>query len=82
MKHYEDLVERLRKGTWLPVLQALMNEAADAIEDLSAYLANIDSLPSCNTCLKKGYCGFGPRPGQYCRINCPAWLGEKETDNA
>jgi hypothetical protein len=79
MKHYEDLVERLRNGTKLPLLQALMNEAADAIEDLSAYLANIDSLSSCNTCMKKGCCEFAPRPGQYCRINCPAWLGEVET---
>ena len=33
--HYEDLIERLRKGTGLPILQSLMNEAADAIEDLS-----------------------------------------------
>lgn len=82
MKHYEDLIDRLRTATKLPLLQALMNEAAEAIEDLLAYLANIDSLPSCNTCLKKGLCEFAPRPGQYCRINCPAWLGEKEANNA
>lgn len=82
MKHYDDLIQRLRNGTKLPLLQALMTEAAEAIEDLSAYLANIDSLPSCNTCLKKGYCEFGPRPGQYCRINCPDWIGVKGTDNA
>ena len=36
MLHYEDLIERLRKGTGLPVLQALMNEAADAIEEMAA----------------------------------------------
>lgn len=36
MKHYDDLIDRLRKGTGLPVLQALMNEAADAIEALAA----------------------------------------------
>lgn len=36
MKHYDDLIERLRKGTGLPVLQALMNEAADAIDALVA----------------------------------------------
>ena len=36
MKHYDDLIERLRKGTGLPVLQALMNEAADAIAALTA----------------------------------------------
>ena len=33
---YAALVERLRDGTGLPVLQALMTEAADAIEKLSA----------------------------------------------
>lgn len=35
MKHYEDLIDRLRTATKLPLLQALMNEAADAIEELS-----------------------------------------------
>ena len=35
MKHYEDLIDRLRTATKLPMLQALMNEAADAIEELS-----------------------------------------------
>lgn len=79
MKHYEDLIERLRNGTKLPPLNALMNEAADAIEDLALFSMAIDLLPSCNTCLKKGACEFAPRPGQYCRINCPAWLGEAET---
>lgn len=33
---YAALVERLRDGTGLPVLQALMTEAADAIEALAA----------------------------------------------
>lgn len=79
MKHYENLIERLRNGTKLPLLQALMGEAADAIEDLASFSMAIDSLPSCNTCMKKGLCEFEPRPGQYCRINCPAWLGEVET---
>lgn len=31
--HYEDLIQRLRTGTGLPVLQALMNEAAEVIEN-------------------------------------------------
>ena len=31
---YNDLVERLRNATWLPALQELMNEAADAIDQL------------------------------------------------
>lgn len=33
-----DLINRLRSGTKLPVLQALMNEAADEIERLKAEL--------------------------------------------
>ena len=27
--HYEDLIERLKNGTKLPMLQSLMNEAAE-----------------------------------------------------
>lgn len=34
---YAALVARLRGGTGLPVLQALMTEAADAIEELTGY---------------------------------------------
>jgi len=34
MKHYDDLIERMRGGTGLPVLKALLNEGADAIEEL------------------------------------------------
>lgn len=30
----DDLIERLRNGTKLPVLAALMNEAADVIEQM------------------------------------------------
>lgn len=33
-KNYDDLLERLRRATRLPLLQALMDEAAEAIEDL------------------------------------------------
>ena len=36
MKHYDDLIDRLRTATKLPLLQALMNEAAEAIEALAA----------------------------------------------
>lgn len=36
--HYEDLIERLRNGTKLPMLRALMNEAADAIEEVQKEL--------------------------------------------
>lgn len=35
MRNYDDLVGRLRKGTKIPPLARLMNEAADAIEWLS-----------------------------------------------
>lgn len=68
----------------------LIQQAADTIEELSAkieqlqcYVNNISKLPDCNTCLKKGVCEFVPRAGEYCRINCPAWLGNapKEVTN-
>lgn len=79
MKHYEDLIERLRNGTKLPLLQALMNEAADAIEELDNSL----SLNNCNSCLKKSvYCEFTPRPGQMVRINCPHYLGPVGREDA
>lgn len=58
-------------------------KAADAIEELSVKVSslqtfadNISKLPDCNTCLKKNHCEFMPKYGEYCRINCPAWLGE------
>jgi hypothetical protein len=35
MNDIENLIERLRNGTALPALQALMNEAADALQKLS-----------------------------------------------
>lgn len=34
MKHYDDLIERMRSGTKLPMISALLNEGADAIEEL------------------------------------------------
>jgi hypothetical protein len=59
-----------------------MSQAADAIEKPSAkveslqfFADNISKLPDCNTCMKKGMCEFMPQYGEYCRINCPAWLG-------
>ncbi len=36
--HYEDLIERLKNGTKLPMLQDLMNEAVEAIEKLQKEL--------------------------------------------
>lgn len=43
--HYDDLISRLRNGTRLPLIQALMNEAADAIEELQKENASLgDSL--------------------------------------
>lgn len=61
----------------------IMRKAADAIEELSAkveslqfFADNISKLPDCNTCLKKNLCEFMPKYGEYCRINCPAWLGQ------
>ena len=61
----------------------IFGQAADAIETLSAkvdslqiFADNISELPDCNTCFKKGMCEFMPKYGEYCRINCPHWLGE------
>ena len=66
---------------------ALMDQAADAIEDLSAkveslqfFVDNISKLPDCNTCLKKDLCEFMPKYGEYCRINCHAWLGHPQKE--
>lgn len=90
---YDELVKRLyRCAVYLPeklsknaeLLDVLM-KAADAIEELSGkveslqfYADNISKLPDCNTCLKKNTCEFVPRYGEYCRINCPVWLGAPE----
>ena len=64
---------------------SLAGQSADAIEELSEkvdslqfYVDNISKLPDCNTCMKKPMCEFMPKYGEYCRINCPAWLGEPE----
>lgn len=86
MTMYDELVERLRAGTdTVEELSILIPKAADAIEELTAkveslkvFADNISKLPDCNTCLKKNLCEFMPRYGEYCRINCPAWLGVPE----
>ena len=91
---YEELVTALRQiQDWNAMdfddetgyAKEIIGEAADAIEELSAkvdslqfFADNISKLPDCNTCLKKNLCEFMPRYGEYCRINCPAWLGEPE----
>lgn len=38
MKHYDDLTARMRSGTKLPMISALLNEGADAIEELRSEL--------------------------------------------
>lgn len=54
---YDELVKRLRTATTLPVMNALCQEAADAIEELQAaekkYLANIGALETENQHLKR-----------------------------
>ena len=88
---YDELVKRLRNRRiciqQLGTLNdyPLLGEAADAIEELSAkvdslqvFADNISKLPDCNTCMKKTMCEFLPKYGDYCRINCPMWLGEPE----
>ena len=88
---YEDLIKRLRNAAqWadkgLVITPSVCLDAANAIEELSArvdslkfFADNISKLPDCNTCLKKTTCEFLPKYGEYCRINCPAWLGVPET---
>ena len=87
---YDYLVKRLRDWPRVHVqydgsVDQLHDEAANAIEELSAKVASLQffadsilKLPDCNTCLKKTMCEFMPKLGEYCRINCPAWLGEPE----
>lgn len=93
MHEYEDLVKRLRTAArgadvGLVIVPSLCTDAAKAIEELSAKLdglqffeENITKLPNCNTCLKKYMCEFVPRAGEYCRINCPVWLGQTREDH-
>lgn len=80
---YEDLIAHLREWAKLDPSNNTYTEAADAIEELTAkveslqfFADNISKLPDCNTCLKKNLCEFMPKYGEYCRINCPAWLGK------
>ena len=55
-----------------------MEDAANCLESLLAFYRNITALPDCNTCLKKNVCEFLPKYGDYCRINCPAYMGDTE----
>lgn len=54
MKHYENLIDRLRNATKLPMLQALCNEAADEIEELSA--ADVVEVVRCKDCKYNNAC--------------------------
>ena len=89
---YDELAKRLRDAAKMSDALAVLlphsegnataklyNEAADAIEELTAerdkYKRHSDSisrLPDCNTCGKKakGNCEFMPEYGDYVRINC------------
>lgn len=92
---YDVLVKRLRKYTmgWVAYkldadFASAVQKAADALEELSAkvdslqtFADNISRLPDCNTCSKKGMCEFLPKYGNYCRINCPHWLGEPQKED-
>ena len=87
---YDELINRLRElhpeeydDEWEFVYdcQRMTSEAADAIEKLSAkvdslqlYVDKISELPDCNTCLNNNTCEFRPKLGEYCRINCHAWV--------
>lgn len=82
--HHDTVVETYCEDG-VKITKTIYSQAADAIEELSAkvdslqtFADNISKLPDCNTCLKKNLCEFMPRYGEYCRINCPAWLGVPE----
>ena len=73
---YDELVTRLRTATTLPVMNALCQEAADAIEELQKSVLRLeeasgilDELPMvdqstpCDTCAHKGNVDF-----DYCHI--------------
>ena len=47
------------------------------IADCVRNYKRIISYPDCNTCGKKQYCKYRPKPGEQTRINCPLWT-EKE----
>lgn len=81
----------MRENVWLrDVLQKLaayedtglgpeeVKELTAKVNSLQIFADNISKLPNCNTCLKQNRCEFMPRWGEYCRINCPAWLGAPE----
>ena len=84
MKHYDDLIERLRNGTKLPLLQALLNEGADAIEELRIYGAILEMMQEMG-----GLWGFGKDGKIYQLGTADIFAGcktvrvfpEKETDN-
>jgi hypothetical protein len=81
--------ELLEPGNWVKCQNKLIDEAADAIEELIAdrdkykrHSDSISQLPDCNTCGKKakGNCEFMPRCGDWVRINCAFWTPEPPKD--
>lgn len=69
MKHYDDLIQRLRTATKLPLLQALMNEAADAIEELTA--ADVRPVVLCRDCKHRDPEDHKCDSGEVERQGCP-----------
>lgn len=68
-------------------VHCIAGEAAGVIEELyyanqslRLYYDSISKLPDCNSCLKRDFCEFAPRLGEYCRINCFAYLGEPKEE--
>lgn len=41
----------------------------------------VRDLPNCNKCLKHGVCEYLPKPGDWVRYNCYAYLGPKTGTN-
>ena len=74
--HINPFKEKLSTCPLVPVPADTIEELSAKVNSLQLFADNISKLPNCNSCLKKNLCEFMPKYGEYCRINCPAWLGE------
>lgn len=90
MTDYKELIERLRRKANLTEHVHVAREfraAADAIEELATYYDNLSvyydrmaELPDCNDCAKKRDCEYLPEWGATTRVNCPLWVGERDSE--
>lgn len=47
---------------------------------IKSYADQVAALPNCNDCGARNFCGYIPQPGEHCRINCPLWRAQDETN--